>query len=282
MSTMSLAISGTSIRQDSNGRFCLNDLHKASGGENKHRPSYWLDLQGIKDLIEFLETENSIADFSAIFTKQGLGTFAAKELVYSYAMWISAKFQIAVIRAYDAMVSKPYGLVELESVNKTQWGILSAMVADIAISSGKEGATKAGLWSRFNNHFKVGSYKELPAIKFDDAVTYLDAKRDDYDKGFALAVVKKDDLMALGYDVNTKMFAVKSLQRDFINEPPMQSVSFQIPDGVALVATKWIQELEQKSSLKYQLDDLKFVVEKSGGLVLTKHEVDKMKGVLKA
>ena len=51
---------------------------------------------------------------------------------------------------------------------------------------------------------------------------------------------------------------------------------------MALVATKWIQELEQKSSLKYQFDDLKFVVEKSGGLVLTKCEVDRMKGVLKA
>jgi hypothetical protein len=32
----------TQIRQDEQGRFCLNDLHQASGGESRHRPAYWL------------------------------------------------------------------------------------------------------------------------------------------------------------------------------------------------------------------------------------------------
>lgn len=69
MTTMSLAISGISIRQDSKGRYCLNDLHKASGGEKRHRPNYWLDLQGTKDLVDYLNSEESIAEITAIFKK---------------------------------------------------------------------------------------------------------------------------------------------------------------------------------------------------------------------
>lgn len=44
----------------------------------------------------------------------------------------------------------------------------------VARKSGQNGATRAMLWSRFNNHFKLGSYKQLPAGKFSEAVTYLE------------------------------------------------------------------------------------------------------------
>lgn len=129
MSTMSLAISGTSIRQDSFGRFCLNDLHKASGGEKRHSPNYWLAIQQTKELIEEItksttdipvveqnqtvkhDTDITVSKFSPVEIVQGRGkvqgTFVVKELVYAYATWISAKFFLSVIRAYDAIVSKP-------------------------------------------------------------------------------------------------------------------------------------------------------------------------------
>jgi hypothetical protein len=131
MSTMSLAISGTSIRQDSNGRFCLNDLHKAAGGERRHEIANWTALQQTKDLIAELTAEKStpgipvveqnqpvnydtgipVSSFSPIETVKGRGkvqgTFVVKELVYAYATWISAKFFLSVIRAYDSLVSKP-------------------------------------------------------------------------------------------------------------------------------------------------------------------------------
>ncbi len=51
-------------------------------------------------------------------------------------------------------------------------------------------------------------------------------------------------------------------------------------DEVKITAARY-REMEMKS-LTLQFEDLKFVVEKNGGLVLTKSEVDRMKGVLKA
>ena len=104
MATQNLAtisISEVSIRQDSEGRYCLNDLHQAAGGENRHKPGNWMQIQQTIDLIKELE----IAGIPAIQSKQGFGTFATKDLVYDYAMWISPAFKVKVIRTFDAVVS---------------------------------------------------------------------------------------------------------------------------------------------------------------------------------
>lgn len=39
-----ICIANTQIREI-NGLYSLSDLHKASGGQNKHRPSLWLRNQ---------------------------------------------------------------------------------------------------------------------------------------------------------------------------------------------------------------------------------------------
>ena len=101
MSNETLAISGITIHQDEQGRFCLNDLHKAAGNANKHRPSLWLKNKQTIELISEIEK----AGIPAIQSKQQLGTFVVKPLVYAYAMWISPAFNLLVINTYDALVT---------------------------------------------------------------------------------------------------------------------------------------------------------------------------------
>ena len=43
----------------------------------------------------------------------------------------------------------------------------------VAFKAGESGGLRAYCWSRFNNHFHLGSYKQLPAAYFDEAVAYL-------------------------------------------------------------------------------------------------------------
>lgn len=54
-----------------------------------------------------------------------------------------------------------------------------------------------------------------------------------------------------------------------------------IPDDMVMISVKRFMDLE-KMALPLQLRDLKHIVEQSGGLVLTKPEVDRLRGVLKA
>lgn len=104
--TPDLILSNTPIHQDAAGRFCLNDLHKAAGGEGKHRPSLWSENQQTQALISELQTEAGIP--ALVSVKGGAArssTYAVRELVYAYAMWISPRFHLQVIRAFDALVS---------------------------------------------------------------------------------------------------------------------------------------------------------------------------------
>jgi hypothetical protein len=101
---MNIVISDTTIRQDSEGRYCLNDLHRSAGGEARHKPGNWLANQQTQELIDEI---NSISGIPAIDSRRGrgddAGTFVCKELVYSYAMWISPVFSLKVIRTFDAV-----------------------------------------------------------------------------------------------------------------------------------------------------------------------------------
>ena len=99
-----LAILNTSIRTHES-LFSLNDLHKASGGAEKHRPSLFIRLDTTQDLISEIQKEVKSTDL--IFKTTGgrglRGTYACEELVRAYATWISPKFHLVVLRAFLAM-----------------------------------------------------------------------------------------------------------------------------------------------------------------------------------
>ena len=95
-----IVIDTITIRQDGEGRFCLNDLHKAAGGDLKHQPSNFLRLDTTLDLIEEISNSSDVMN-KPLQSSSGRygGTYVYKELVYAYAMWISPQFHLKVIRA---------------------------------------------------------------------------------------------------------------------------------------------------------------------------------------
>lgn len=108
MSSLSpLRIDSIDVRQERDGMFSLNDLHAASGGAAKHSPNHWSRNKQIQELIEEIKKTR----ICVIESKQGLGTFICKELVYAYAMWVSPAFHLKVIQTFDQAVTRPASAV---------------------------------------------------------------------------------------------------------------------------------------------------------------------------
>ncbi len=176
--TQSLVIGDFRIRQDEDGRYCINDLHRAGGGMDKHKPSNFLRSEQTKDLIKEIEQNTMMLKYenhnlSAINIVRGRGkdqgTYVVEDLVYSYAMWISAKFHLTVIRAYK-MLTTQWKVGSRQTITPDQKDTLHKIV-DHKVK-GNQGL-RAQVWTRHNRHFKINSYHELLTIHFEDAVKYL-------------------------------------------------------------------------------------------------------------
>lgn len=157
-----LCIADTQIHQDAEGRYFLNDLHRAavaSGITKDIRPNEWLALDQTRELVKILITENPGSKPTRAQAGRYGGTYVAKELVYAYAMWISAAFHLKVIRAYDSMVT-----AEINRLNSLHY---RAVRAELEYLEGVEHASRCGLGlSRWRND-KKDLKNRLEALKFE-------------------------------------------------------------------------------------------------------------------
>lgn len=181
--TNQLIISNTSIHQDSIGRYSLNDLHKASGGQKRHQPSDWLRLEQTNELIaEILKPEitgikntNNLKvenpTFEPVSSKKGRygGTYVCKELVYSYAMWISAAFALKVIRAYDDLVS---GRVE-QAIRRSTVQERNPLKDAVNLLVSKKGIMYPEAYAFVHQRFNISSIEELTTNQIPEAVEYI-------------------------------------------------------------------------------------------------------------
>ena len=179
----SLTVLNHEIHQ-TDGLYCLNDLHKASGGLEKHQPAFFMRNQETKDLIAELEDE---ANFRSANMQNGVlssvvrkvkggnskltqGTYVCKEIVYRYAMWISPKFAVAVIRVFDAFMT---GKLEPKAKPKTTTSDRVPLKDAVNVLVAKSALNYSDAYRMVHQFMGVDSIDQIPLEDLPKAVAYV-------------------------------------------------------------------------------------------------------------
>lgn len=149
----SLMIKEVAVRIDEDGRYCLNDLHRAAMLRGKatksQRPGTFMKRPETKALIAAMERRCTVGCITPVRTAKGnslgltQGTFVARPLVYAYAMWIDADFHLDVIEAFDSIQSGQMNL----------WQQMQALIA-------REVESKVR--ASFGSHLMLERKREIP------------------------------------------------------------------------------------------------------------------------
>lgn len=161
-----ISVANVAIRQFDN-LYSLNDLHKASGGENRHKPSLWANNNQTLDLIAEIEK----AGIPAIQKKQGLGTFVSKELVVHYGMWISPAFSLKVIRAFLDTQEDVSGSPKLET--QTTIDERRGLVDAVKLLVARCGIDYSAAYRMVHQRFGVAHIDQIAAPLLPAAVAYV-------------------------------------------------------------------------------------------------------------
>ena len=140
-----LVIASVPLTTDSEGRYNLNALHRASGLGPQKRPPIWMDNKSTRELVAAVEARsmstNEIPAVSLVEGRSG-GTYALKELAVAYANWLSPEFYLQVIGVFieskaphvPKTLSPPEQLDALERIRaiaiQEEDDVLTSMVLD--------------------------------------------------------------------------------------------------------------------------------------------------------
>ncbi|MGJ8516637.1 P63C domain-containing protein [Carnimonas bestiolae] len=96
---------GIQVRIDEEGRYCLNDLHKAAKANgkagNSQRPGEFLKTAQVQRFVDRLTDANNVASVVSIKGGKRQGTYAHELVVTRYAAWIDVDFEIDVYATFQ-------------------------------------------------------------------------------------------------------------------------------------------------------------------------------------
>lgn len=111
---VSLQFEGESVRQDRDGRFSLNDLHRMAGSPPNQDPRQWARLDTTKALMEVVQDQQDlnvgISPIKKVIIsargRRGGGTWAVMSLALAYASYLSPEFRAACLKVVEERIEE--------------------------------------------------------------------------------------------------------------------------------------------------------------------------------
>ena len=100
---MVLIINNTEITTNEAGMYSINDLHKSTGSGDEHKPTYFFRNHGVKAFIDELQKVTPTHLLINKIAGRNGGTWVDELLVYKYAAWVSAEFDVRVFKTFQAL-----------------------------------------------------------------------------------------------------------------------------------------------------------------------------------
>lgn len=98
-----LVLNSVEVKIDEHGRYSLTDLWKAGGSVVTKHPSKFEKTERHDQLLELLKCRYPhFEPFTKTRGRYNGGTWCCKELVYAYAIYVSADFHLKVIDVFDS------------------------------------------------------------------------------------------------------------------------------------------------------------------------------------
>ena len=165
--SLAVFIAGTKVTCNEGGLYSLNDLHKASGGEGRHRPNYWLNLESTKEVLEELHSETDTV--ITVSKKEGRygGTYVDKILLGMYASWISPKFHIMVYKVFFEAMEERLKTLEDEKAKLTDFkdDFYRKQIANNMLAKD---------YSKFDRDVVKGIKIVVNSLKYNKEISYQD------------------------------------------------------------------------------------------------------------
>lgn len=181
-----ITIDDVLVRLDAQGRYCLNDLHKAAMANGKatenHAPNQFLRNEGIQNFVSALDAEvateaeltakmqlaqkiGKLQKSTSVHTIKGgknPGIYAVELVAIRYAAWIDPAFEIRVYRTFQKSTKDKSDWRRQRHIASASSRMMDSMLQDVRKAIGK--ATEGhhfGNEHRMINSLLSGEYEGL-------------------------------------------------------------------------------------------------------------------------